>query len=394
MTSEHVLPSSWTSWRNLAILVPLGCLTGCGQSDLAFEPVPIGARPGSALPYLSKSDTLMLSWVEPDEEGYHRLRFVRVPEAKVRTAARGADWFVNWADFPSITSLGGKSIVAHSLRRRSERAHGYDFALHFSRDDGASWADAGRPYADTSDTQHGFVSAVPWKAGALVVWLDGRDAAGSMSLRGATLAKSGAVMASHLLDGRVCSCCQTSAARTDSGIVVVYRDRTHGEIRDIASIVLTQDGFSEPRTVHHDGWEIRGCPVNGPAISASGGLTAVAWYTAARDQPRVLLALSQDGGISFEVPFRIDMHRPIGRSGVVITPDKRILASWIENADDGAALFVREVSHNGGTISLTRIADVAGDRSSGFPQIATSAGYVYVAWTDPESKIRLARAAL
>ena len=135
-------------------------------------------------------------------------------------------------------------------------------------------------------------------------------------------------------------------------------------------------------------------PVNGPAIAASGSLAAVAWFTAAQGEPRVLLALSYDGGYTFQAPFRVDMHRPIGRSGVAISSDGRIFASWIENSDKGAGLYVREMTQKGATVNVVRIADVSDSRNSGFPQIAATSEYVYVAWTGTAPQVHLARAAL
>ena len=100
-----------------------------------------------------------------------------------------------------------------------------------------------------------------------------------------------------VLDTRVCDCCQTSAAMTAEGPVVVYRDRSEGELRDISIARLRNGEWSEPRTVFRDGWEISGCPVNGPVDRRrSGRRLAVAWFTAANDMSRVKLAFSDDAG--------------------------------------------------------------------------------------------------
>ena len=46
----------------------------------------------------------------------------------------------------------------------------------------------------------------------------------------------GVVGASEELDPKVCDCCQTAAAVTDDGPVVVYRNRSDQELRDISAI--------------------------------------------------------------------------------------------------------------------------------------------------------------
>ena len=73
------------------------------------------------------------------------------------------------------------------------------------------------------------------------------------------------------------------AATRDGEILAAYRDRTEDEIRDIAVARLTKDGWQPPVRVHDDGWELAGCPVNGPAISTHEDRVAVAWFTGADD---------------------------------------------------------------------------------------------------------------
>jgi len=57
--------------------------------------------------------------------------------------------------------------------------------------------------------------------------------------------------------------------------------------------------WANPVATGAEGWEIEGCPVNGPAIAAAGDRVAVAWFTAAGDTPRVRFASSTDGAASF-----------------------------------------------------------------------------------------------
>ena len=60
-------------------------------------------------------------------------------------------------------------------------------------------------------------------------------------------------------------------ACVNTACVPVYRDRTEAEIRDIAIVRLVDGIWSDPALVSADGWEIAGCPVNGPAIDSAGG---------------------------------------------------------------------------------------------------------------------------
>ena len=50
---------------------------------------------------------------------------------------------------------------------------------------------------------------------------------------------------------------------TADGPVVVYRDRSEQEIRDISIVRLHDGKWSQPSSVFEDNWKINGCPVNG-----------------------------------------------------------------------------------------------------------------------------------
>jgi hypothetical protein len=211
------------------------------------------------------------------------------------------------------------------------------------------------------------------------------------------VAAAGAPPASSVLDGRVCECCQTDAAMTEDGPVVVYRDRSDDEVRDISIVRSTANGWSAPMTVFEDGWRIAGCPVNGPAVAASGDRVVVAWFTGAGDRPAVKAAVSNDGGITFAPPNLLDDEAPIGRVDVAITGDFA-WTTWLGRSEDGAALRLRSVhldrsgAHQAGPVST--LAETAGARSSGFPRLlALDRGRLLVTWVDTHGE-QLVRTAL
>jgi len=253
----------------------------------------------------------LLSWVERLEKNRFALRFA-VREgpgwSRPRTVAEGENWFVNWADFPSLAALPDGTLAAHWLVRSGPSPYAYDVHISRSSDGGLTWSAPQRPHRDGTQTEHGFVSMFPTRDGRLAaVWLDGREMKsaaggeghgggakpaagddhghGQMTLRYATLGRGAEglkIEDEAVLDARVCECCQTSAAVTRDGPVVVYRDRSEGEVRDISIVRLGRDGrWSAPAAVHADGWRIEGCPVNGPSVAASGRRVAVAWFTLA-----------------------------------------------------------------------------------------------------------------
>lgn len=178
-------------------------------------------------------------------------------------------------------------------------------------------------------------------------------------------------------------------------MVVAYRGRTRDEIRDIRVVRRGEQGWSNPSVVHADGWMIPSCPVNGPAITATGNLVAVAWFTAASDSPRVLLAFSDDGGESFEAPIQVagsgEIGRSLGRVDLALTPTGSALVSWLHEREGTAALMLAAIDPDGSRSGTTVVPQLDGGRATGFPRLALRSDEVLFAWTEPgdPSRIRL-----
>jgi len=203
----------------------------------------------------------------------------------------------------------------------------------------------------------------------------------------------------RMLDTRICDCCQTAAAVTSRGPVVVYRDRSPDEVRDIAIVRQVSGRWTEPAVVHVDNWQIAACPVNGPSVAASGDRVAVAWFTAARDTARVRVAFSTDGGATFGAPLRVDDGQPLGRVDVELDGEGRAVVLWLERTGYGggaAEIRLRGVTQGGWKTAATAITSSAAARSSGFPRMVRRGRELVVAWTHAvdTASVRLARVRL
>jgi hypothetical protein len=264
-----------------------------------------------------------------------------------------------------------------------------------STDDGATWSEPWTPHDDDSATEHGFVSLFPFQGGVGMTWLDGRKyAAGpdgtpatrEMTVRFRSTDAGGPAGPEIVLDGRACDCCQTDAALTSEGPVVVYRDRSEDEIRDIFITRQTGDGWSPGTPVHQDGWHIEGCPVNGPAVAAAERHVAVAWFTAPGDEPRVHVSFSDDAGQSFAAPIRVDSGNPGGRVDLLMRRDGSVLVSWLERTGgDGAEVRIRSVAPDGTVGAPVTVTRSSAERASGFPRMVAAPWdpeKILVAWTD------------
>ena len=387
-------------------------LAGCGNDApelhvMAHE-LTSPAGPDSGEPFLSVAgERVHLSWLQGAPSGGHDLMMATLEGDTWSTPvaiAHSDRFFVNWADFPSVTTGRDGTLWAHWLERGD--AGGYDYGVRIVRstDGGETWSEPWTPHDDDSPTEHGFVSALSFADGMGFAWLDGRmhardaapGAAPAMTLRYRGVAADGTPAAEQLLDGRVCDCCQTDAAVTGAGAVVVYRDRSEGEIRDISITRLVDGAWTEGVPVHEDGWHIAGCPVNGPAVAARGNAVAVAWFTGANDVARVRVAFSEDAGATFAPPVEVDDGQPIGRVDVLLVDESTALVSWLEGTGgEGAQVRLRRVDIDGGASGSVTLNESTGERASGFPRmVQRSDGSLIAAWTDvadAEPRVRVQR---
>lgn len=351
---------------------------------------------------------VILSWVEVTGENAYALRFAVRDAAgwsEPRTVAQGDNWFVNWADFPSVIALADGSLAAHWLVRSGTGTYAYDVNVSRSADGGKTWERPLVPHTDGTQTEHGFVSLLPLQDGRLgAVWVDGRATKDvkkesgplpvSMQLRYAAIDARGRLSDEALLDERICECCQTSAAMTSEGPIAVYRDRSEKEVRDISFVRQRPGGWSAPATVHADNWQLNACPINGPSVAADGRRVALAWFTGEGDSPRVQVAFSADAGATFGTPARVDDGDALGRVDVVMLADGSALVCWMSGGPEGGANKVRRVTADGSLGPVTVIARTDVSRSSGLPRMARMGDTVFFAWTQfgKPSQVRTATA--
>lgn len=401
---------------SLAALLAALALTACrhaGKTDPwlgDITPVPSPAGPGSRYPHLGTgAGQVVLSWLQAQEQGGFALQHARWQDgawSAVATVTSGDDWFINWADFPSVVPISATTWAAHWLQQRPDNVYSYHVRIAVSADAGSTWTDPMSPHDDDTATEHGFVTLFAANGGTQAVWLDGRHtgsghdhsggATGAMTVRTATIGVDGRrTGADEEIDDRACDCCQTDAALTAEGPVVVYRDRSEREVRDIALVRYSGGRWSAPVHVHADGWQIEACPVNGPAIDARGRTVVVAWFTAP-DLPRVRLAFSQDAGRSFAPPIEVASGDLAGRVDVVLLDDGRAIVSWLQPSAAGAEIRAQPFDRDGAAGPAAVIASTSVQRASGFPQMVHTGDGLLFAWTDvgDSTQVRTARATL
>jgi hypothetical protein len=371
------------------------------SSSITMLTSPVGDSCAEPYLFTDRNGIVYLSWIEEigKQSTLKFSSYLADKWSEPVTIASGKDWFVNWADYPVITSDGDRNLLAHFLEKSDTAKFTYDVKIVSSTDSGKTWSPSRTLHDDNVKAEHGFVSIIPYNDQFFVAWLDGRKTAskaahgghdghhGEMTLRAAFIDKNGNKVNEWELDERICDCCQTSAAITNDGPVVAYRDRSDDEVRDMSIVRYVNGEWTAPKTIHADNWQIKACPVNGPRIDAIKNNLAIAWFSMVDKKGTVNLIFSNDGGATFKKTIRIDEGMAIGRVDVLMLDSATAMVSWME----GSSIKAVKVHYDGKKDSPIMIASSSEARSSGFPQMTKSGSRIIFAWTDNKSKtIRVA----
>ncbi len=365
----------------------------CSTNDFYYKPIEFPNNSSESF-LLSTEDDLFISWTEKvlDTNFLYVRRFNGKDWNAKELINKGTDWFVNWADFPSLSyNHTSNSIFSFHLQKSSSETFSYDVNYHFSKD--SNWKDMSNIHDDNTLSEHGFVSSIPYQDGFMVSWLDGRNtfgkghdghAKGAMTIRSAILDRNGSIYNEFLVDNMVCDCCQTSMTISNNIPILVYRNRSESEIRDIYLSRFIDNEWTEGIPIHEDGWEIKGCPVNGPNIDSNGENVVVSWFSASNGRPKVNLKFSKDNGRTFGDKILIDDtdNSPIGRVDVEFISSDEVLISWLSTIQGKGKLLMRKVNINGELGEIKVIDEVSTERSTGFPQIEEFNNDLYISWTD------------
>ena len=202
-----------------------------------------------------------------------------------------------------------------------------------------------------------------------------------MTIRFAEVTKDGEIINEYEIDSETCDCCQTSIISSEEGPIIVYRDRSKDEIRDIYIARNINGVWTQPKPVFNDGWVINGCPVNGPKADVNLSNIAVAWFTVVDGKPYTRLAFSNNYGETFDKPINLNDNDAIGRVDVAFLDDKQVIVSYMEFDGDYAFLKVKKVSVDGKVSKPFIVSKIDAGRNTGVPQLEIINNDVFLAWT-------------
>jgi hypothetical protein len=365
----------------------------CSRKEVHVQEIPFFYDNSNAQPNLvSYNGSLSLSWISSKEENKAFLNYSQYKKGrwiKPQVIASGSDWFVNWADFPAH-AINQDLIITSHLKKSASGKYTYDVILNLQKLSGEKIRENFLLNTDGVKAEHGFVSIMANnEKGFFITWLDGRNTIEKklegdhkpMTIRFAEITDKGDVIKESELDASTCDCCQTSIAITNDGPIVVYRDRSEEEVRDIYSVKNINGTWEKPNAVHDDGWIINGCPVNGPKVAVNSKNLAVSWFTVSNNHPLVNVSFSKNNGNSFGAPLKVNDHDAIGRVDVAFLNDEEVIVSYMEVDNIGTYLRIKKVSFDGKISEPITISKIDGGRNTGVPQLEIIDSEIFIVWT-------------
>jgi hypothetical protein len=330
----------------------------------------------------------MLSWLEPQGDTAATLRFSAWRNeawSEPTTIAAAQPFSRHPSESPGVIALSDRNLIAYwSQKPPNDKIPTQEVDVYFavSTDRGEHWTAPTLANVAGTGEENSYPSAAPTDAThAALIWLDGTNWTKEkrVTLMSRVVQSDGFATTATVIDPDTCTCCPTSLAHTDSGLIAAYRGHTPENIRDISLLRNNEGQWSQPHVAHADNWHFAGCPVNGPHLDADRKRAVIAWFTAAQDQPMVKLAFSNDGGANFSGPIRVDDGNAIGRAQVVLSPGHSAVAFWLEHAAGTTRLLMRSVHEDG---VMEQPLEVTRGSELGYPHVARMVDGILITWAE------------
>jgi hypothetical protein len=341
----------------------------------------------------------------------------------VRVNDLSGDVRVNGEQPPRVAVAGAHVVVVWQSRTTGQP----EVRGARSTDGGRSFAKAVTIHATGLKGSRGWSSVALLSNGeAHVAWLDTRDGVPPVSQAGGGLQpagrKDGAAVAGHqhgaspmrqdvfhavwrpdsnpvegAVTTSVCFCCKTSTAVSrDGATLIAFRHIYPTNLRDMA-VARSTDGentFAAPVRVSEDGWELTGCPEDGPALGVDdNGLVHIAWPTiTGPDAPRkgIFYASSSDEGRSFAPRIRLDEGTDVKQAQhpQLTAAGPAAIVVWDELTPAGSRIRARVVTPDGEANTAPGLSAVVAVSDPGqvtYPAVAATPGGYVVFWTETAS---------
>jgi hypothetical protein len=384
----------------------------------------------SSTPYVaSTGDFVAVAWSASEEGGATDL-FVAVSEdgggsfsPPVRVNDVPDDVNVYGEQPPRVALGSGAPPPVYITWTSADREKELSF-LRFSRslDGGKTFEPAATLHAPNLPGSRGWHSLTVSPSGQVQsVWLDARPLhAGSLFDRVLPIAHAheheahmglyhlvwdgGTPPEAQRLFEPVCECCKTAmAVGRDGSVYAAWRHIYEDNYRDIA-FAVSRDGarFGEAVRVNEDGWQINGCPDDGPSMVVDGSNRVhLIWPTLVHEKTDMgIFHASTADGVAFSERSPLPGAGGMDPSHPQLSLDGsgRLAAVWDEMVGNQRRVVMTRAVPAGDRTpvwSEPELLDEGADGSSAtYPVVAASGSGVLVAWTSQagdESVVRVRR---
>lgn len=346
---------------------------GKSAPAITFEELAPPSPPGSVGVSLvrASSGTVWLSWIEMvgDKESLRFSTFAPVLKnwsvpSNIKQDARFLSY--EWpTPIPAITAGDtGYATAAWFIGGASHNPERSAFVSQ-TTDAGRTWGSEHPLTAEATTSIESVALATLADGRILAAWLDGRDfhkrEKEVLQLFARVLGESGPDVLVDPSVARVRSHLSLTAF-PDGGALLAYHGHTDGNLTTVRTARFRGQTWDASKPLDSDVGR-----ATGPRLASDGGRVAVAWFTAANNNPRVLASFSPDAGARFLQPLRIDRGKPAGSVDTLILHDGALLVVWPEG--DGS-VWLRRVTPDFTTDAPVQLAPPGATIAKAVPRVA------------------------
>lgn len=310
--------------------------------------------------------TVLLAWLESvsaksdtGSDHHAALHFAILDSATLTWAAKSV--LVPLVELPSGAQDSMLSLVSDGMRHvglswtalSAPRARNTQVFAIVSADSGASWS---APEVLSSGMGQASDSSLAWSEseGWHAVWLE-RESAGTSASWTPCQKKLGGSDCDRFTQVQVSPFAAPKLALFPDGSRLLLFRNFSPEASDPWCMRFWEGGWQSPQTLGREGWKLKTPRREVLRLAQVSPRVATTWFTAADDEPRILLSTSPDGGLRWTSASRVDLGQPIGNPDFVLLEDGTNLVSWLEEQGDDesmpAGLFLRRYAPNGSTVA-------------------------------------------
>ncbi len=385
-----------------ALVIVVSAVSACSSRDVAIIGIPNRA---SQSPQLSAHGSVVVAaWValDPNSSGG--------ADAFIAMSHNGGSGFgapVRVNDVAGEVRASEQQVPRVAMHENtiavvwtSRRGNATEIRLAVSTDHGASFGASRRISPEGAPGTRGWASlTIDDDDRVRIAWLDTRVAAAEKlravetphaaghTMSGGTqqdlyvaLVEPDGTQAERLASTNVCFCCKTAIAQTSAHTFIAFRDIYGDNMRDISVVHVGNAEITRSR-VSEDGWQIAGCPEDGPALVASTRGLDIVWPTAVSADALQRGVFTSSASLTgpFSPRTRLDSGHGTAIHPALATNRFGDLAATWEVIGEGSHRIERRIrrGQQWGPIEV-----VATGESVSSPAIVGAGGRFVTAWTE------------